>query len=212
MNTVIRIVKLTSQGALAISLLSGCALTKDYVGLTYIPQPNVSKIPGADAVAVNVEVNDLRSIKDKVSAKINGFGNEMAPIIATNDVVALVKSAIETELTQRGFSCGGKTVIVSVALSKFYSNFKTGFWSGSAVAEVTMDVQVKNADGGIAFSNLIAGAGLNPSLQVASGSNARIALEAALKDAMSKLTGDPAFIESLLKSGQKVAADSHAAK
>jgi len=202
--------KLTIPGCalLTAGLLSGCAFTKDYVALSYAPQTNVSKIQGAEAIMVKVEVVDSRTIKDKVSVKKNGYGMEMASIIATNDVAGLLKSAIQTELTDRGFNCGGDTVTVSAGLSKFYSDFKIGFWSGSAAAEVILNVHVKKADGNIAFSKLIAGEGANPSLQIMSGENARIALEAALKDAVSKLMGDSAFIESLLKSGSKAQAAS----
>ena len=209
MKTVTKTIKLTGQAAVVISLLSGYAFTKDYVRLGYVPQQDVAKIPGADAVSLNVEVNDLRTMKDKVSVKKNGYGMEMAPIIATNDVAGLMKDALQTELSNRGFSCGGNAITIVAGLSKFYSDFKTGFFSGSAAAEVMMNVQVKNADGTIVFATVVAGEGANPSLQIMSGENARIALEAALKDAVSKLVGDPAFIDSLLKSPKKVAADSH---
>jgi len=209
MKTVMKTIKLTGQAAVVISLLSGCAFTKDYVRLGYVPQQGVAKIPGADAVSLNVEVNDLRTIKDKVSVKKNGYGMEMAPIIATNDVAGLLKGALQTELSNRGFNCGGNAITIVAGLNKFYSDFKTGFFSGSAAAEVMMNIQVKNADGTIVFATIVAGEGANPSLQIMSGDNARIALEAALRDAVSKLVGDPAFIDSLLKSPKKVAADSH---
>jgi len=45
-------------------------------------------------------------------------------------------------------------------------------------------------------------------LQIMSGENAKIALYAALKDAMSKLMADQNFIDSLLKSGNKTRTDS----
>ena len=199
---------LTNFALLAAAFLSGCAFTKDYVALSYAPQPDVSKIQGAEAVMINVEVSDLRSTKDRVSVKKNGYGMEMAPIIATNDVVALLKTAIQAELSSRGFNCEGKDVTVVAGLSKFYSDFKMGFFSGSAAAEVALNVQIKNADGSIAFSNIVTGQGANPSLQIMSGENAKIALDAALKDAMSKLMADQNFIDSLLKSGNKTRTDS----
>jgi len=93
-------------------------------------------------------------------------------------------------------------VAVATELSKFYSDFKIGFWSGSAVAEVTMNVQVKKADGSIGFSRLVTGEGVKENLQLASGSNAKVALDAALKDAVGKLFGDTAFVDALLKAGR----------
>ena len=194
MKTSPRRLPLIGIGFLAVTFLGGCALTKDYVSLSYVPQANVAKIDGADAVTVSLDVKDVRTIQDKVSAKKNGFGMEMAAIIAKEDVARTVKSAIEAELANRGFRLGGGGVSVISELSKFYSDFKVGFWSGDAVAEVTMNVQVKKADGSIGFSKLVTGAGGKENLQLASGSNAKVALDTALKDAVSKLFNDAAFI------------------
>lgn len=55
---------LVGSAFLAVTLLSGCALTKDYVSLSYVPQTNVAKIDGADAVTVRVDVTDVRTVKD----------------------------------------------------------------------------------------------------------------------------------------------------
>jgi uncharacterized lipoprotein len=205
MKAFLKIIPLLGSAALVIAFSSGCALSKDYVRIGYIPQANVSRINGAEAVAVGVEVIDSRTITDKVSVKKNGYGMEMAPIIATNDVPSLLKTALESELANRGFNCGGKRVSVVAGLTKFYSDFKVGFWSGSAVAELTMEIKVKRADGTIAFSSLVVGEGVNPKLQLASGDNARVALEAALQNGLQKLFNDSAFIDSLLKSGQRQA-------
>ena len=187
----------------AVTFFTGCAVTKDYVSLAYVPQANVAKIAGADTVSVNVAVADSRSIKDKVSAKKNGYGMEMAAIIAKEDVAETLKKAVEVELANRGFHLNGGGITVGAELSKFYSDFKTGFFSGSAVAEVTMNVQVKKAGGNIAYSKLVNGEGGKENLQLASGSNAKIALDAALKDAVAKLFGDTAFVEVLLKAGNQ---------
>ena len=56
--------------------------------------------------------------KDKVSAKKNGFGMEMAPIIAKEDVAQTLKKAVEVELTNRGFCLrdGGVTLVGHAAV------------------------------------------------------------------------------------------------
>lgn len=182
-------------------LASGCALTKDYVVLSYDPQTNVEKIKGADAVKVRVEFSDVRTVKDKVSCKKNGYGMEMAPIIARNDVAKTVKNAIETELKNRGFNLTEGSVLVFAELTKYYNDFKTGFWSGKAVAELVMSVQVKKPDRSILYSKMIAGENSH-TVQLASGKNAKIALDGALKDALSKLLGDPSFIDSIFKASR----------
>jgi uncharacterized lipoprotein len=202
MKTLSRQLLLIGTGFFAVTFLSGCALTKDYVSLSYVPQANVVKIDGADAVTVKVDVTDIRSIKDKVSAKKNGYGREMAAIIAKEDVAEILKKAVEVELVNRGFRLSGGGIAVAAELSRFYSDFKMGVWSGSAVAEVTMNVQVKKADGSIGFSKLVTGIGSKEHLQLASGANAKDALDAALKDAVGKLFGDTAFVDALLKTAR----------
>ncbi len=182
-------------------IASGCALTKDYVVLSYNPQTNVEKIKGADAVKVSVEFSDVRTVKDKVSCKKNSYGMEMAPIIARNDAAETVKNAIETELKNRGFILTEGSVSVFAELNKYYNDFKTGFWSGRAVAELVMNVQVKKQDRSILYSKMIAGENSH-TVQMASGKNAKIVLDGALKDAISKLFDDPSFIDSIFKASK----------
>lgn len=98
----------------AVLTLSGCALTTDRIELQYNPQQGVSQIPGANNVAVNVQVVDQRQDKSKVSSKKNGFGMEMAPILATEDVAVTVRKAIEQELRTRGFQLGTDTALVRI--------------------------------------------------------------------------------------------------
>ena len=200
MKRIIHVLQLVSA-LLVVVLFSGCALTKTYIPLSYTAQTSVSKVAGADSVAVNVSVSDQRTDKSSVGAKKNGYGMEMAPIIAMNDVAALLKSAIETELAGRGFNLGAsKAVSVNAEISTFRNDFKTGFWSGDAVAQVVMNITVKNETGIIVYTKLVSGQGINPNIQLASGENAKVALEAALKDALDKMFGDYAFIEALVKS------------
>lgn len=188
--------------AAVLAVSNGCALTKANIGLNYQPQPNVPRVAGAEGVTVAVTMSDQRAVKDSVGNKKNGYGMEMAPIIATNDVVALVQNAIETELANRGFKLGaGSAVNVTVQLNKFYNDFKVGFWSGNAVAELTMNVMVKNREGLTVHSALISVQGTEPSIQLASGGNAQLALDAALKNAMAELFKDSSFTDALLKTG-----------
>jgi len=74
--------------------------------------------------------------------------------------------------------------------------------AGDAVAEVTMQAEIKKSDGSIVYSKLITGEGKNANIQLASGSNAKIALDASLADAVAKLFGDPQFIDTLLKASK----------
>lgn len=202
MKNTLRRVLFAGAAFLAVSFLSGCALTKDYVSLGYVPQTNVVRVAGAESVPVTVTVKDVRAVKDKVSVKKNGYGMEMAAIIAKEDVAEILKSAIGVELNARGFRLDGGGVALVAELSKFYSDFKTGFWSGKAIAELTMNVQIRKRDGTIGFSKLVNGGGGKERIQLATGSNAKVALDAALRDAVSQLFADSEFIEALLKAGK----------
>lgn len=183
------------------SLASGCALTVDQVRLGYVPQANVSAIEQAGAGPVAVQVDDMRSRKDRVSSKKNGYGMEMAAIVSVNDVADLVKEAVTTELRARGFQVAESREIVKVEVQKFYCDFKIGFFAGDAAAEVTLSAQVHRPDGLIAYSRVIAGEGVEPNIQLCSGENARLALDKALQDAMWKLFTDNAFLDAVRKSG-----------
>jgi uncharacterized lipoprotein len=185
---------------MAVMVFSGCATTQAHIPLSYNAQTGVSKLTEAQTVMANVVVSDQRADKTSVGAKKNGYGMEMASIIATNDVAELVKSAIVTELADRGFNIGTNNAASIIAeLNTFRNDFKIGFWSGDAVAQVIINVTVKSQTGEIVYSKLISGQGENPHIQIASGENAEVALDAALKDAMDKMFGDKAFIEALLK-------------
>jgi uncharacterized lipoprotein YajG len=185
--------------AIAIASLNGCATSKDYISVNYARQTGVTALTGAEHVSVRVDVSDVRSIHDRVGSKKNGYGMEMAAIIATNDVPTVVKTSIEQELSNRGFKLAEGDVTVLVELSKFLNDFKVGMWSGDAMAELTMSVQIRKSDGNIIYSKLVTGEGEKLKIQLASGKNAQVALEGALANAVARLFSDPLFTDGLLK-------------
>jgi uncharacterized lipoprotein YajG len=183
-------------------LSGGCALSTDYVDIGYAsPYQSVAPVAGAEAVNLSVDMTDARPEKDKerVSCKKNGYGMEMAPIVAETDVAAVVTDAIATELRTRGFKTDGGNVRIAIELNKFYSDFKIGFWSGSAVSEVTFHVTVKKSGGDISYAKSVRGEFTKKGVQIASGANAKMSLEGALKDAVSKLMNDSAFTTALVQ-------------
>ena len=194
--------QLIAVSFLAVLLLNGCAFTTDHVSLSYVPQPSPGKVDGADKISVKVQVTDVRTTPNKVGAKKNGYGMEMAPIVADGDISEMLEKAIGTELSDRGYHVAPGDITLAVELSKFYNDFKIGFFAGDAVAEVTIDVRVKNAAGDIVYTKLVTGEGLNPNIQLATGNNAKIALEAALQDAIAKLFKGPDFTDSLTKAAK----------
>lgn len=183
-------------------VLSGCALTRDHITLDYVPMPSAEKIAEADKIPLKVKISDQRNSKDRVSCKKNGYGMEMASILSKNDVNLLIKEALVTELANRGFSLGNEnlnSVLIDVELNKFYNDFKVQFFAGRAVAEVILNIKVKKPDGQFTFSKSVIGAGENQGIFLFTGRNAKITLEDALQNAISKIVSDQDFIQALLK-------------
>jgi uncharacterized lipoprotein YajG len=184
---------------LLILFTSGCALTTDTTELSYQPAKLDALIPAASSVRVGVFVDDERIVRDRVGVKKNGYGMEMAPIRAANDVPGVVKNAIQTALAKRGYQVGDAGLLVRVGLVKFMNDFKMGFWTGTAVGELIMNVEVRKSSGQIIYSKSVVGQGINSGEVIAGGSGAKTALELALQDGVAKLVDDPSFTQALLR-------------
>ena len=191
---------LAFAGCVAVASLSGCALTTEQIELNYTQQAGVAKVAGAENVSVNVQVADQRLDKSKVSSKKNGFGVEMAPITAAEDVAVTVRKAIEQELQARGFQLGSDAALVKVAadITRFYNDHKMGFFAGDAVADLNLSVTVKSKNGALLYSKQIIAQGKEANTQLATGNNAKLALDRALENGMKMLFEDPTFVSALL--------------
>lgn len=185
--------------------VSGCAFTTENIDLSYAPQPGVAKIAEANNVIVSVQVDDQRQDKsNRVSSKKNGFGMETAPILANEDVTVTVRRAIEQELQSRGFSIGNGSVVTILAeLTRFWNDHKVGFFSIDAIAELNMNVLVKDKSGTILYSRTIQAQGIEPNNQLSNGNNARLALNKALEKGMKLLFEDGTFISALIHDARK---------
>lgn len=179
---------------------TGCGLTNYSVVLSYDPQTNVEQLKRAGTIKVSVEISDARPVRDQVGYITGNWGMKIAPIIPQNDVADLLKRAIETELKDRGFELANGPVQVLAELSKYYSDFKfdLGSTETTGVAEVVMNIMVKKADQTL-YSKLIAGEYKTTYVRLPGSKDAQIALDKALKKAMSDIFADPAFIDSLFK-------------
>jgi uncharacterized lipoprotein len=184
---------------LALVPLAACALETDYIEVRHRAVPGVQAVPGADRVAIQVETRDARTAnRDRVSVKKNGYGMEMAPIVATNDVIAEIQEAIVKELRARGFQVGGGDGRLDVEVLRFHSEFRSGFWSGTAAADMMANVRIVDPAGRIVFARTYNAEGVNPNIQLASGENARVALEAGLQRLVRNIGDDPDLMRALL--------------
>jgi uncharacterized lipoprotein len=185
-------------------LCSGCALTTATIDVPYQSIAPAAPVAGAGGVTVAVSTEDARTTyRDRVSTKKNGYGVEMAPIVASNNIPDTVSDALTKELSARGFKIGQGGVGLKIQLVQFYNDFKPGFFAGDAVANVAFNAQIMAPGGGIAFSKYYEGDGINPNIQIAGGDNARIALIKAFQTAIASAVNDPDFIKALIAAGAK---------
>lgn len=191
----------TSAALLACLMSIGCALTTDRVALEYRPMAGVQTLKEAEGITVLVSVNDLRTDKTKVSSKKNGFGMEMAPIIAEEDPALTIKRAFETEFKARGFKIGSEAlVLIHSDVTRFWNDHKTGFFAGDSVADLNMTVLVKNKTGDkILYTKQVSAQGLEPNIQIQGGNNAKLALDKALANGLRQLFEDTMFLDSIVK-------------
>jgi uncharacterized lipoprotein YajG len=180
-------------------LLSGCALTEDRIRLSYQTDPAVTRVSGAEGVTTVVTVRDARADPTRVGAKKNGFGMEMAAIRADEDVAVTVQSAVESELRARGFRVAPEAAItISVEVTRLWNDFKMGMFSGDSVSELAISAQVAARSGSILYTKNFSAQGTEPNIQLASGTNAKLALDRALEAGIRQLFADPKFLEALL--------------
>lgn len=185
-------------------VMMGCALTEDAVEIKYLAPANISVVPGAEHVVVSVSALDGRvSNRDRISTKKNGYGMEMAKIIASNDIISEVGQAVQTELASLGFKIGQGGMDVVLQTTNFYSDFKPGFWSAEAVAEVAFDLSAKKPGGELIYSRSYRAVGINKDVVLMMGEQAAPALAAALRDAVQLVVRDDALHQALIKAGSK---------
>jgi len=179
-------------------VISGCAATKGYVTLNYTPQMDTQRIPGAQDVQVSIVVVDDRAIKDRVSAKKNLQGDEIAPIESVNEVKSALKEALAAEFKNRGFNLGSGGVQVEFTVEKFYNDFQPGFWARKANTNSDTRVRVLLSDGTEVFQKKFQDEWKKP-VMFMSAKRAQTALNTALQDAVQNLFKDSGFLSALFK-------------
>lgn len=175
-----------------------CALTEDKVPIDYVANTDVTPVAGAEAVSLTVTAVDRRTqYFDRISTKKNGYGMEMARIVATNDVVEVVRGGVERELKAQGYAVGAGGLSITVELQNFYNNFRVGLMTGGAASDVAIVVKVRNAAGTLIYSQGYDASTTND-VFMASGTNAKESLQKALTLTTRKIVDDKALQAALL--------------
>jgi uncharacterized lipoprotein len=196
--------RLRALGALfALIVFPACALEQDFIEVRHVASVTPASVVGAAGISVAVVVRDERiTNRDRVSVKKNGYGMEMASIVATNDVVAEVRRAVEATLQGMGFQTGvPRDGVTQVEVHRIWNDFKVGFWSGQAVSEVSATLTVRGNDGRVAFTRMYTGETTVPGVMLASGENARLSLEQALDRLGQRIATDTELARALLSLG-----------
>jgi uncharacterized lipoprotein YajG len=190
----------TIAAIIAAGLLAGCALSEDKVPVDYVADPTPrAAVAGAESVTLSVTAADKRTqYNDRIGTKKNGYGMEMARIVSTNNVVDLVRTSLEQELKAEGFRIGEGGAAITIEVQNFYNNFKIGLFAGTAVAEVTFTVKVRNAAGALLYQNAYTATGTVENVMLASGTNAKAAVEKALAAAVKQAADDTELRKVLL--------------
>ena len=177
------------------------------VSLTYAPAPIVQPVPGAEAVHVEVMVQDLRQDKSTLGDVKTAF--QEVPIATDDEPSQLLKSAVESELRDRGFELGTGDISVMIDLEgvAVEDHRSVSLYSIDSTNEVRaiviIGVQVKSHAAAVLYSKIVNG-------KVAFGSNgtgssaSQRALDYAFDEAVKNLMRDPEFIKALLATRKTV--------
>lgn len=184
----------------AISLfLSGCVHTVDAITLKHKPLNSIMKVDNAHTKKITVKVMDERSDKTKVGTKVDGAGNPAAAIVSTEDVAFFMKKGIEAELVERGFLLAdSSSTVIDVKIQQLMSSFDLGFLRLDSKATVKMDILITTGSGKTYRTHIEADGG-EKFIQVVGGSNAQIALEMAVDNALQMMFSDEKLLEALSK-------------
>jgi uncharacterized lipoprotein YajG len=185
--------------AVCAMMAAACApIGTNPIALEYTPANFLTPAPGAEGVAVQILVNDNRTDKSRLGNVEDSTGAPIAPILATSSVTDTLEQAIASGLATRGFNViASAPVTIAVDIRQFDCQFQHGTLSGSASAQMAIDVQVARTGGKPLYSQRFTGAGSSSGFESASSDNAKPALDRALSAAVNQLINDPGFIGAL---------------
>jgi uncharacterized lipoprotein YajG len=183
-------------------LTAACAWTPDSVAVQRQSVP-VAVVPGASSVSVTVISADARQERE-ISHKKNGYGMRAADITAANDVVEEVRAGVTEILAGQGFH-NGRDATIRIEVARFYNSFDMNFWSATANAQASANLQVVSADGRSLYSRIYSANHQMTGVQLMSAENAGNALRVTLNGLLRQIADDPQLPRALLQSQPAVA-------
>ena len=183
------------------SLIAGCATSAREQPISYVPQESVHPVKDADAIAVEVRVEDLQAPPS------DSIWNSIDPIKQTNysrvkNPVDTLKAAAETELKARGFKIGNAGALVVIQLGRFEAVVESDMSGIHASGSLSMRVQVQPQSGKALYSKVVRGEGAPTTAYFYLDKCFSRELEGSLEDAFKRLFDDPAFTAAILATSQ----------
>lgn len=184
----------------ASALVTGCAWTDETVNLTYAASHAPTHVANAEQHTVLVSADDGAGVSNRVAMKKNGYGMEGGTISSSIDPAQTIRDAVSSELSEKGYKIGPGGVQLDVTLTRFYNDFKVGFFTNDAVADFGATVKIIGADGIIVFTKNFVASGIENNLLLMTPDHAREALDKALAAGVSAIVNDPELNAALLGS------------
>ncbi|PKY09640.1 hypothetical protein B1757_13635 [Acidithiobacillus marinus] len=193
-----KLVKITAKIALLAGAfgLAGCASAyiPDTVHNHYKAPASMTKVPGAENVAVTVIVHNHKKRHDEISRTKDELNIPFAGVYMHIDKA--FKAAIEKALASRGFSIGGTGTQVQVVVQHFYLPEEMG-WHITHKGHLAMQVTVPVAG----YRENINIQNFHHNTAVSLGAGRTASANALLTAGVNKLVDNPQFIAALLKAG-----------
>jgi hypothetical protein len=186
------------------SIIAGCAIPVPERPISYIPQENVQPVKDADAIPVEVRVEDLEGAPSALPWSPRYLLTRPDLSFRVKDPADTVKGAAETELRARGFTIGSGGALVTIQLVHFEATYEPDPFGmvTTARANLSMRVQVSPPTGKVLYSRDVGGEGTPISGVFMLHHPATHELQGSLSDAFRRLFDDSAFTAAILATRQ----------
>jgi uncharacterized lipoprotein YajG len=172
--------------AVALSACSG----ESQISLAFAPVGNVTAVPGADRVLLDVVSEDKRP----QFADPEGVGrSSRLRLVADKDVAELVRTSVEQALQAEGFVVAAGGLVVAIQLQDFFCRF-----SLTASASVGYTLRVRDPAGRTVYSRFYEGKATAGPTLIEPQESCKAALERAFLSSIKQLAGDKALQTALL--------------
>lgn len=182
--------------------LTGCAAIPMTLNSHYTSPVNVTKVPGADKIVVDVIVKNEKKHKNEISVQKDSYGIPMAGV--SMNVDKDFKRAIDKALLARGFKIGtnGNTT-VEVLVKKFFVSAHNGVWTSYHTGSLNLQAMVLDRLGHVTYSrSIIISHYYHKSSLLSTGISRSI--NGLLTDGINKMVNDNKFIQSLMESQSSI--------